>query len=165
MGNWRLAMCVPDDSQIRKPADWQSTNRDELSTRNAEISRPTQGDRSHRAVDWFCGSHDHVGIADAIVDLVETGSTAGGEFGWRCLMSFGKYEAVLVQNKSDSAHRVGGPSRSPAGRIVIARSYSLLEYNVPESKLGEAEKVTPGFESPTISKAGRIGLVRRAERW
>jgi ATP phosphoribosyltransferase len=35
--------------------------------------------------------------------------------------------------------------------VVIARAYSLLEYNVPRAKLGEAEKITPGFNSPTVS--------------
>jgi ATP phosphoribosyltransferase len=35
--------------------------------------------------------------------------------------------------------------------VVIARSYSLLEYNVPRARLGEAEKITPGFHSPTVS--------------
>ncbi len=35
--------------------------------------------------------------------------------------------------------------------VVIARSYSLLEYNVPRAKLAEAEKITPGFNSPTVS--------------
>ena len=35
---------------------------------------------------------------------------------------------------------------------MIARDYSLLEYNVPREKLAEAEKITPGFDSPTISQ-------------
>lgn len=35
--------------------------------------------------------------------------------------------------------------------VVIARSYSLLEYNIPRAKLGDAEKVTPGFNSPTVN--------------
>jgi ATP phosphoribosyltransferase len=34
--------------------------------------------------------------------------------------------------------------------IVIARSWSLLEYNVPRTQLAEAEKITPGFNSPTV---------------
>ena len=34
---------------------------------------------------------------------------------------------------------------------VIARSYSLLEYNIPRAKLAMAEKITPGFNSPTVS--------------
>jgi ATP phosphoribosyltransferase len=41
--------------------------------------------------------------------------------------------------------------------VVIARSYSLLEYNVPEAKLAEAERITPGFESPTVSKLEEAG--------
>ena len=53
--------------------------------------------------------------------------------------------------------------------VVIARSYSLLEYNVPEAKLAEAEKITPGFESPTVSKLEEVGwfgvraMVKRSE--
>ncbi|HVX61049.1 MAG TPA: ATP phosphoribosyltransferase, partial [Pirellulales bacterium] len=35
--------------------------------------------------------------------------------------------------------------------VVIARAYSLLEYNVPRAKLPEAELITPGFNSPTVS--------------
>ena len=34
---------------------------------------------------------------------------------------------------------------------MIARAYSLLEYNVPRDKLAEAEKVAPGFNSPTVN--------------
>jgi ATP phosphoribosyltransferase len=41
--------------------------------------------------------------------------------------------------------------------VVIARAYSLLEYNVPEAKLAEAEKITPGFESPTVNKLEEAG--------
>jgi ATP phosphoribosyltransferase len=35
--------------------------------------------------------------------------------------------------------------------ILIADRYSLLEYNVPKARLAEAEKLTPGFSSPTVS--------------
>ncbi len=35
--------------------------------------------------------------------------------------------------------------------VVIARDYSLLEYNIHRQRLAEAEKVTPGFTSPTVS--------------
>ena len=53
--------------------------------------------------------------------------------------------------------------------VVIARSYSLLEYNVPRAKLAAAERITPGFNSPTVSAledadwcAVRV-MVRRTE--
>jgi ATP phosphoribosyltransferase len=35
--------------------------------------------------------------------------------------------------------------------VVIARGWSLLEYNVPRARLADAEKITPGFNSPTIN--------------
>ena len=35
--------------------------------------------------------------------------------------------------------------------VVIARAYSLLEYNIPREQLAEAERITPGFKSPTIN--------------
>ena len=34
---------------------------------------------------------------------------------------------------------------------MIARDYSLLEYNVPREKLADAESITPGFNSPTVN--------------
>ena len=35
--------------------------------------------------------------------------------------------------------------------VVIARGYSLLEYNIPRERLSKAENITPGFKSPTIT--------------
>src|SRR6185295_15567369 len=91
-----------------------------------------------------------LGVADAIVDLVETGSTLAANR-LRIFDEIGRYETVLIQNKSrreaDLADRV---VRRLEG-VVIARSYSLLEYNVPRAKLAEAEKITPGFNSPTVN--------------
>jgi ATP phosphoribosyltransferase len=34
---------------------------------------------------------------------------------------------------------------------VVARTYSLLEYNIPKDRLADAEKITPGYNSPTVS--------------
>jgi ATP phosphoribosyltransferase len=35
--------------------------------------------------------------------------------------------------------------------VVVARTYSLLEYNIPRAKLLEAERITPGYNSPTVN--------------
>jgi len=35
--------------------------------------------------------------------------------------------------------------------VVIARSYSLLEYNVSRAKLADAEALAPGYHSPTVT--------------
>ena len=39
--------------------------------------------------------------------------------------------------------------------FVIARTWTLLEYNVPRNRLAEAENITPGFNSPTVSTRRR----------
>ena len=75
-----------------------------------------------------------LGVADAIVDLVETGSTLAANR-LRVLDEIGRYETVLVQN-----HRVADAATADRivrrlEGIVIARSYSLLEYNVPRARL------------------------------
>ena len=91
-----------------------------------------------------------LGVADAIVDLVETGSTLAANQ-LRILDEIGRYETVLVQNrKAREAELADRVVRRLEG-VVIARSYSLLEYNVPRKKLPQAEQITPGFNSPTIS--------------
>ena len=87
----------------------------------------------------------------------------------RILTEIGRYQTILVQNpalrQAELADRV---VRRLEG-VVIARGYSLLEYNVPRAQLPEAEKITPGFNSPTISAledadwcAVRV-MVRRTE--
>jgi ATP phosphoribosyltransferase len=169
MGNWRLAICVPEDSKLHKPA--------ELAGKRIATSFPrvTQNYLERHKISAhiveLTGSVEvmiALGVADAIVDLVETGSTLAANR-LTVLDELGRYEAVLVQNPAtthtDLADRV---VRRLEG-VVIARSYSLLEYNVPEAKLAEAEKITPGFESPTISKLEEAGwfsvraMVKRSE--
>ena len=91
-----------------------------------------------------------LGVADAIVDLVETGSTLAANH-LRIFDEIGRYESVLIQHRRcahpDLADRV---VRRLEG-VVIARSYSLLEYNVLRQHLAEAEQITPGFDSPTVN--------------
>jgi ATP phosphoribosyltransferase len=91
-----------------------------------------------------------LGVADAIVDLVETGSTLVANR-LQIFEEIGVYETVVVQNtdqrQSDLADRI---LRRLEG-VVIARRYSLLGYNIPRDRLDEAETITPGFNSPTIN--------------
>jgi len=91
-----------------------------------------------------------LGVADAIVDLVETGSTLAANR-LRVFDEIGRYETVLIQNAAarhpDLADRI---VRRLEG-IVIARTWTLLEYNIPRARLSEAESITPGFNSPTVS--------------
>lgn len=169
VGRCRLAFCVPDDSAF--------TSATELNGKRIATSFPTVTknhlSKSEAAAHLvsLSGSVEvmiGLGIADAIVDLVETGSTLAANR-LRILEEIGNYETVLIQGQScrdpETADRV---VRRLEG-VVIARDYSLLEYNLPRVKLAEAEKVTPGYNSPTVNNLEDIDwcsvrvMVRRKE--
>lgn len=90
-----------------------------------------------------------LGVADAVADVVSTGSTlrkAGLEiFGPVILES----EAVLIGSGTPKPgtdtllRRLQG--------VLVARQYVLLDYDVPLAHLEAATAAAPGFESPTVS--------------
>lgn len=151
VGRCRLAICVPDDADLKSAAD--------LDGKRIATSFPAITQRylaKHQATAHLVSLSGSVevmiqlGVADAIVDLVETGSTLAANR-LRILEEIDSYETVLIQNDrcrdAETADRV---VRRLEG-VVIARDYSLLEYNVPRSKLEAAEAITPGFNSPTVN--------------
>jgi ATP phosphoribosyltransferase len=150
VGSCRLALCVADDSPVTDPRQLAGKR---IATSFPRITRRWLAERGVDAhFVELSGSVEvmiALGVADAIVDLVETGSTLAANR-LRIFAEIGRYETVLVQN-----HRIADTAladrivRRLEG-IVIARSWSLLEYNVPRSRLAEAETITPGFNSPTV---------------
>ncbi len=151
VGRCRLAMCVPEDSPI-KSAEELAGHR--VATSFPHVTAQYLLERSTQVhLVSLSGSVEimiALGVADAIVDLVETGSTLAANQ-LRVLADIGRYETVLIQHRQprdpDMADRV---VRRLEG-VVIARSYSLLEYNIPRASLPAAEQITPGFNSPTIN--------------
>jgi len=96
-----------------------------------------------------------LGVADAVADVVSTGSTLRAQgleiFGPVILDS----TAVLISAKASTV-----PDQTQAGittlqrrlqGVLVARQYVLIDYDVPLTLLDAATKVTPGIESPTIS--------------
>ena len=151
VGKCRLAVCVPDDLEFQNP---QQLDGKRIATSFTNVTRNFLAENNATAhLVPLSGSVEimiTLGIADVIVDLVETGSTLAANR-LKIAHEIGKYEAVLIQNKqqrhSEMAKRV---IRRLEG-VIIARGYSLLEYNIPQDNLEEALKITPGFKSPTIT--------------
>jgi len=151
VGHCRLALCVPEDSAI--------TDARQLAGRRIATSFPrvTRGWLAERGVTdahfvELSGSVEvmiTLGVADAIVDLVETGSTLAANR-LRVLDEIGRYETVLVQDPNLAHPELADRIVRRLEGIVIARGWSLLEYNVPRARLAEAEAITPGVKSPTI---------------
>jgi len=169
IGRCRLAVCVPESSAIETPSQLDGC-RVATSFPNATKAFLDGHDAEAHLVE-LSGSVEimiSLGVADAIVDLVETGSTLAANQ-LRILTEIGRYETVLIQNASANHAELADRIVRRLEGVVIARSYSLLEYNVPRAKLHEAEKITPGFNSPTVSAledenwcAVRV-MVRRGE--
>ena len=90
-----------------------------------------------------------LGVADAIADVVETGTTlraAGLDiFGPVMLES----EAVLISSPA-GAEGVDTLLRRLRG-VMIARRYVLVDYDLPAGLVDAAVAIAPGRESPTIS--------------
>ena len=102
-------------------------------------------------LDGAVESSVHLGVADLIADVVETGSTlkaAGLEVFGEPLMHS---EAVLVtRDEFRDDPRLATLDRRLEG-VLVARTYVLVDYNVREADLAAATAITPGFDSPTIS--------------
>ncbi|HKD35750.1 MAG TPA: ATP phosphoribosyltransferase [Pirellulales bacterium] len=169
VGNVRLAVCVPESSAIKHPSE---LNGSRIATSFPNVTADYL--RKHGATAHLVNVTGSVeimialGVADAIVDLVETGSTLAANQ-LRVLDDIGRYETILVQNGKAREPELADRVVRRLEGVVIARSYSLLEYNVPRRKLSEVEKITPGFNSPTVSAledpewcAVRV-MVRRGE--
>jgi ATP phosphoribosyltransferase len=151
VGNCRLAVCVPEDGKIKSPKDLANQR---IATSFPNVTNgyfAKHGVTAHTTK--LTGSVEvmiALGVADAIVDLVETGSTLAANR-LRILDEIGKYETVLIQNPQTKHVALCDRVVRRLEGVVIARAYSLLEYNVPMAKLAEAEKITPGYNSPTVN--------------
>lgn len=90
-----------------------------------------------------------LGVADAVADVVSTGSTLRAQgleiFGPVILDS----TAVLISAKRDLAG-ITTLQRRLQG-VLVARQYVLVDYDVQLTLLEAATAVTPGIESPTVS--------------
>ncbi|MFI5101093.1 MAG: ATP phosphoribosyltransferase [Actinomycetes bacterium] len=100
-----------------------------------------------------------LGVADVIADVVSTGTTlrqAGLEiFGDPILQS----EAVLVRRRGAEPSPVVDQLVRRLQGVIVARTYVLMDYDIPATLLEAAVRLTPGFESPTVSPLHESGWV------
>ena len=100
-----------------------------------------------------------LGVADAIADVVSTGTTlraAGLEIIGEPIL---ESEAVLIRRR-------GAPEDPAVGQLVrrlegvlVARSYVMMDYDIKSELVEEACLLTPGIESPTVSPLREQGWV------
>ena len=100
-----------------------------------------------------------LGVADAIADVVDTGTTlrrAGLE----------PVGEVVLHSTAVLIRRTGAPSNGGVTQltrrlqgVLVARRYVMLAYDVRADRLDAAVALTPGIESPTVSPLHREGWV------
>jgi ATP phosphoribosyltransferase len=99
------------------------------------------------AVETAC----RLGVADAVCDVVETGTTlrAAGLhiIGEPVLTS----EAILVRREGAEEIPAVAQLRRRLRGVLVARQYVMLDYDCPNEILARATAITPGIEGPTVS--------------
>ena len=90
-----------------------------------------------------------LGVADAVADVVETGTTLKKQgleiFGPVILES----QAVLIA-ANEQVDGLDTLRRRLQG-VMVAHQHVLMDYDLPAQLLDAASKITPGLESPTVS--------------
>ena len=103
-------------------------------------------------LDGAVESSVQLGVADAIADVVSTGTTLRNAglriFGDPIVTS----EAIVVRSPriAENNPELVVFQRRLKG-VLTAHNYVLMDYDIPVSKVGTAVAITPGFESPTVS--------------
>jgi ATP phosphoribosyltransferase len=160
-GRCRLAAAVPADSPIRELGELAGLR---VATAHPNTARRFFEERGI-AVDVIpiSGAVEvapRLGLADAIVDLVSTGSTLVMN-GLRPIGDVLASEAILVANPT--AHRQRGPDvgsiDTMISAVIAARGRKYLMMNAPASKLADLERLLPGLESPSVIPLAHEGMI------
>ena len=99
------------------------------------------------SVEAACG----LGLADGIVDLVETGTTMRAA-GLEVVETIMSTETVLISNKKTKHADMIEKIRKRFEGYMTAQKYDMMLYNIQEKNLAEAKVITPGIKAPTIMK-------------
>jgi ATP phosphoribosyltransferase len=98
-----------------------------------------------------------LGIADAIVDIVETGTTLK-QAGLRIIGEpLFQSRAALFAHPGREVQDQVGILRSRIEGKLLALEYMMVEYDAPEALLKAACAITPGIESPTVMSLQETG--------
>ncbi|KAL0571391.1 ATP phosphoribosyltransferase (ATP-PRTase) (ATP-PRT) [Marasmius crinis-equi] len=115
-------------------------------------------------IDYVGGSVEaacSLGLADGIVDLVESGDTMRA-YGLHPIATVLTTEAVLIKTRkplSEEHEELVKVIKSRIAGVIAANKYAVCTYNIPRDKLAVAASVTPGRRAPTVSGLETEGWV------
>src|SRR5450759_453075 len=160
-GRCRLTLAVPNDSPFRAAEDLAGLR---VATSHMGLTKRFFAERAIPVdvipVSGAAEVAPRLGLAEAIVDLVSTGSTMVVN-GLRPVEEVLASEAVLLANKTALAERpdVIDSINTMLSATLAARDRKYLMMNAPKSKLAELENLLPGLESPSIIPLAHEGMI------
>lgn len=160
-GRCRLTIAVPNDSPFRAADDLAGLR---VATSHMSLTRRFFEERKIPVnvvpVSGAAEVAPRLGLAEAIVDLVSTGSTMVVN-GLRPIEEIFASEAVLLANRD--ALREHGPVMAQVETMLqatlAARSRKYLMMNAPMTKAAELEALLPGLESPSVIPLAHEGMI------
>jgi ATP phosphoribosyltransferase len=160
-GRCRLTIAVPNDSPYHSPEDLAGLR---VATSHMNLTKRYFAARSIPVdvipVSGAAEVAPRLGLAEAIVDLVSTGSTMVVN-GLRPIEEVFESEAVLLANAGalQQDRAVLAQVETMLSATLAARDRKYLMMNAPEAKLAELEDLLPGLESPSIIPLAHKGMV------
>jgi ATP phosphoribosyltransferase len=160
-GRCRLTIAVPNDSSISVPAELAGLR---VATSHMSLTKSYFAGAGIKVevipVSGAAEVAPRLGLAEAIVDLVSTGSTMVVN-GLRPIEEIFASEAVLVANKTALAERttVLDTIDTMLGATLAARDRKYLMMNAPLAKAAELEAMLPGLESPSVIPLVHEGMI------
>lgn len=118
----------------------------------AKLEGVAPGEKLSTKIKYVGGSVEAacaLGVADGIVDLVESGETMKAA-GLKAIDTVVESTAVLVKSRNSNTDLLNLITSRIRG-VITAQRFVLCQYNIPRSKLATASKITPGKRAPTIT--------------
>jgi ATP phosphoribosyltransferase len=150
---------APSSFRLAAPAGLAATAADldgkRIATSYAGVLEPWLAAQGIRArvvkLDGAVENAVALGVADAVADVVATGTTlrrAGLELVGEPILAS---EALLVRRSGAPVVPAVDTFVRRLQGVMVARSYVLVDYDILTIRLDDACALTPGIESPTIS--------------
>lgn len=122
--------------------------------RTFESTTPTDIKYVSGSVEAACG----LGLADGIVDLIETGTTMKAA-GLELISVIMDTQAVLISNPHTAHPKLVQKINERILGYITAQRYQMISYNIATSNIASATAITPGRKAPTITSLSDTDFV------
>ncbi len=158
-GRCTLEAAVPEESELKRPEDLDGLRVATAYPVSTKAALEAIGVKAELVL--LSGSVEaapRLGLSDAIVDLVSTGSTAAAN-GLRRIGTLLESQAVLIGSKLELGEKAEMLARLEMmlRGVIAARRRRYLMLNAPEDRVAELEALLPSMGAPSVVKLAEPG--------